>query len=49
MAYSTDMIGLFIERVNRQEKSDADWTNLNNLEQMKCEGKRTKLSVYRLL
>ena len=37
---------MFVERVNLEEKSYADWTNRRMLKQMNDEEKKTKLLVF---
>ena len=38
----TILIGLFVEQVNREEKSHADWTNQHVVEQINREEKKNK-------
>ena len=40
---------MFVERGNREEKSQADWTNRHILGEMYREEKENKLSVFNLL
>ena len=48
-AYSTDLIGHILSaRVNRKEKTHADWTNRLNLKKQIVKKKKTKLSVSSL-
>ena len=41
-------LDIFVERVSREEKSHADWTNRHISEQENREEKKTKLSVSSL-
>ena len=47
--YFTDWLDILVERVNREEKSHADWTNRHILEQINREEKESTLSASRLL